>query len=222
MLRILPILIAIPLVASYVVVEGIWTNRWTSSKELELASARLDEIPMIIGDWQGKEQQIDEKFLEQGEVSGYLLRDYVNRRTGETLQVLIICGTPGPTSVHTPDVCYQGAGYGMVAREKQHKEEVKSVPTPVEMWTADFRKMQADLPEQLRIYWSWSADGRWGAPSSPRWHYAGQPLLYKMYLVYPTLEWKSSSEDDTCMKFLHEFLPQANQVLFPDIESKKN
>lgn len=220
MLRLLPLLIAIPLVIAYGVTEGFWTNRWTLSSELKQAAERLDKVPLSFGEWQGQTKKIEQRFLEQGEVSGYILRDYVNPKTGETVQVLIICGLPGPTSVHTPDVCYRGAGYVMAAQETRHSEKVKSLAQTVEMWTANFRKPQSPISGQLRIYWTWTVDGQWNAPSSPRWQYAGQKILYKMYLVHQDLEDRTSGQDKTCMDFLHEFVPRVNQTLFPPAQAK--
>ena len=59
-------------------------------------------------------------------MTGYLLRTYTHRISGETFQVLLVCGKPGPTSLHPPDVCYQGAGYGTDAQEL-HAVQVPSL-----------------------------------------------------------------------------------------------
>src|SRR5436305_14462199 len=102
-------------------------------------------------------------------MAGYLMRSYVNRRTYGSVQVLIICGAPGPTSVHTPDVCYRGAGFSMQGQAVRHIEKRKNAVTPVELWTADFHRSQGLLTQHLRIYWTWSAKGEWVAPGNPRW-----------------------------------------------------
>jgi hypothetical protein len=130
------------------------------------------------------------------------------------VQILLICGAPGPTSVHTPDVCYRGAGFEMKGKIARHTEEVPGL-APVEMCTAQFHKPQSAFPEQLRIYWTWSTTGEWNAPVYPRWHFAGQTVLYKLYVIRSTLHTGSTDRDEVCMKFLHEFLPEVNKVAFP-------
>lgn len=219
MLKIFPIVLAFVLVVGYGVVEAVWTDRYAESDEIEQACLRLENIPTQVGDWQGKELQLEQKFLDQGEVSGYILRDYVNRKTGELLKILIICGKPGPTSVHTPDVCYRGAGYRLHGERQRHTEMVPSMPQPVDLWSGDFRKTKSTLPEELRIYWTWTHNGHWEAPTYPRFHYVGQSTLYKMYVVHAGTHDAKTSEKDVCLRFMHEFLPVVNHALFPINES---
>src|SRR5262249_7678684 len=146
---------------------------------------------------------------------GYLIRTYTNLRTYESVKILIICGASGPTSVHTPDVCYRGAGFVMKSDAVRHAEEIKGVPAPVEMWTAEFHKPQGLLAQELRIYWGGSADGVWSAPSYPRWHSAGRKALFKLYVIRSTSEGTGAERDEVCMNFLADFLPKLNKELFP-------
>ncbi len=222
MLRLLPLLIAVPFLIGYGIWQGLWTNRWELTNDLDKAVARLDEIPLTFGEWSATDREIDEQSLQKGEVSGYKMRDYVNRRTGETVSVLIVCGHPGPMSLHTPDVCYRGAGYAMTAKQKRHTEKFESLPVPVNLYMGDFQKLNSPLPDQMRIYWTWSANGDWRAPSMPRWDFAGYPALYKLYIIRSTAELDEPVEDDPSMKFLHDFLPHATHALFPDSQQKNN
>lgn len=214
MARTSPLLAALPLVILYGLWEGQWTNRWNQSDELERAAARLKNVPMTIGDWQGKDSELDLEALEVAEVAGYVVRTYINRTTGQSVQVLLICGPPGPTAVHTPDVCYRGAGFDMKGQQARHQETIDTLGAPVELWTAEFRKSHSPFPEQLRIYWAWSTSGEWEAPTYPRWHFAGDAALYKFYLIRPLLHGEGAAKDEVCTEFLKEFLPQVNQALF--------
>jgi hypothetical protein len=213
MMRSLPILTAIPVVLVYGLWEGQRTNRWSHSTELTAAAARLREVPQDFGAWQGKDSSFDERTLELADMAGYVMRTYVNRRSGQSVQVLLTCGPPGPTSVHTPDICYRGAGFELKGTATHHTESIPGSSAPVELWTAEFRKTQGPFPEQLRIYWTWSAAGQWSAPWYPRWHFAGQAALYKLYVIRHTLRLGGPSRDEVCMEFLHEFLPRVNQAI---------
>src|SRR5689334_4408569 len=113
MLRILPLLAALLLVVGAGLIEDLWINRYGSSAELESAVARLESLPLKVGAWEGEPLTLDEKQITRAGVRGYLLRRYVHRATGRALTVLLVCGRPGPVSVHTPDVCYASAGYTM-------------------------------------------------------------------------------------------------------------
>src|SRR5205823_11374713 len=59
MKRILPVLMALPLVIAFGVAEGQWTDRWSMSDEIEQASARLRSIPTTAGEWEGTDEELD-------------------------------------------------------------------------------------------------------------------------------------------------------------------
>lgn len=52
---------------------------------------------------------------------------YVHRTNGRAAAAMLMCGRPGPIAVHTPDVCYPGAGYRQVGPRK-----IIDVPAPAE------------------------------------------------------------------------------------------
>src|SRR4051812_23326676 len=102
MMRILPVLTVVGVVTLSGVVHGVWTNRWGSTRAVEEASARLQDVPMTVGEWDGQAKELSEREIALAEINGYFSRNYVNRRTGSMVSVLLICGRPGPVSVHTP------------------------------------------------------------------------------------------------------------------------
>jgi hypothetical protein len=214
MVRLLPVLTAIPVAIAFGIVEGIWTNRWTHDEATEAAVARLADVPLKVGPWEGQASELDEKQIQVAQIKGYLMRRYTHRVSRSTVSVLIVCGRPGPISVHTPDVCYGGAGYDPVA-EPAHRSVATDAPAkPAEFWTANFYKRAAALPEPLRIYWSWSATGDWAAPDSPRLKFARAPALYKMYVIRQLTRPDEPLDNDPAADFLRLFLPELQKCLF--------
>jgi hypothetical protein len=204
----LAILALLVLVASGVV-HGLWTDRWRTTGEPAAWAARLADVPRTFGDWEGQDLTLDDNSLEVAEVTGYLARDYVHRRTGARVQVVIVCGRPGPISVHTPDVCLRGNGHGMVAAPAKY---------PVggaEFWTAKFRKDDAAVPVHLRMFWSWNAGGGWKASASPRLDFARHPALYKLYVARPLAALEEPLDRDPCLDLLPRLLPGLQRALFP-------
>src|SRR5690348_2531079 len=104
-------LVALAVVVASGVAHGLWTGRWGQPHQLEPAVARLGRVPAAVGDWEGRELPLNRQTLAVAEVAGHVSRRYQNSRTGESVLMLLVCGRPGPISVHTPDVCYEGAGY---------------------------------------------------------------------------------------------------------------
>ena len=70
-------------------------------------------------------------------------------------------------------------------------------------------------PSQLRIFWTWYADGHWRAANYPRWEFARLPYLYKLYVIRETNNHPEPLDDDPAVKFLQVFLPQLGRALDP-------
>ena len=211
MTRAFAVLTVLAAVASSGVVQGVWTGRWARSGALERATARMADLPMTVGEWDGEAQELDERQLTVADVSGHVLRRYVNRRTGDVVFALLLCGRPGPVAVHTPEICYRGLGFQAVgARAK--------LPAPGgagELWVARFQKEHASGAEHLRILYAWNAAGAWEAADSPRSRFARQPALYKLYVTRQLLRADEPLEEGPELAFLQALLPAAQKALFP-------
>jgi exosortase len=210
-------LVGTALVVAPGVITGLWTNRWQLSQELRLAVSQLDRIPLTVGDWTGRPEVVDPRELAATELDGAAMRHYQNARTGRAISLFLVCGRPGPVSIHTPETCYPGAGFEMV---QPHVTRYSVGPdrqgNPVEFLQADFEQQQSFPPERLRIYWSWKAKAYWNVPDIPRWAFSRQPFLYKLYLIHQTSKGLSPEEDDAFRDFLRQLLPKLDQSMSRD------
>ena len=213
MSRTLPVFIVIPLVLAYGAAEGLWSDRWQLSPELEQAPQRLASLPQAVGEWQGEDVEMDARQVRVAELRGHLLRRYVQTSTGETLTVLVVCGRPGPISVHTPAVCYGGAGYTPAAPRTGYTLEGASASAPAEFWSERFQKADAAIPEQLQIYYAWNAGKGWVAVDNPRLYSPWARAMYKVYVVRNLPHIDEPAEKDPIPDFLRLFVPELNQSL---------
>lgn len=219
MIRQLPYVIAVLLVLGAGAVQGVWTDRWSTSQELENAAARLEQVPMSFGDWVGTAQEFDAKEYARAGIVGGLFRRYTNRETGATVSVLIVCGRSGPISVHTPDVCYKGAGYSQLANyERAPVEGTKDNA----FWWLRMQKQNTIIPEYLGIHFAWSPDGEWHATpvDAARFTYAKYPYLYKLYVVRDLATTEGSAEAAEDIAFIGQFIPELRKALFPSQPAK--
>jgi len=214
--RMLPILAALPLVVAYGLGEGLWTGRWHRDAALDRAVARLENVPMQIGDWQGKADELDAKQAEAGNIDGYLLRRYTHARTGETITVLLVCGRPGPIAVHPPDVCYGGAGYTVMAPPARATVTGEAPAGSAEFWGAVFEKKDAALPDRLAIRWAWGAGGQWTASDHPRVSFARAAALYKLYVICTAPGGDKPDAEVPSREFLPPLLAELQKALFPE------
>src|SRR5713226_439747 len=123
-------------VAALIIGDGylcaLWSGRWHIDRDMAAAGARAEQLPLHLGDWQAEDQQIDDKTIERAGFSGYFLRRYENQRTRAVVSVLLAWGRPGPLSVHSPEVCYGGAGFEMSGNPALYSPEQAVNPNPGE------------------------------------------------------------------------------------------
>jgi hypothetical protein len=191
-------------------VHGRWSNRWAGSQTVA-ARDLFGGLDGTIGDWRVSEPlPIDPANVPANTQCS--ARRFLPQKAGKPVTASITAGGPGAVAVHTPDVCYLGAGYklrGEVTRQ--------TVPLPdgtsAAFWVGDFTKTTATGAESVRVRWSWTADGNWSAPDYPRWVFARAPVLYKLYVVHPLAEEDDLTKDDPYRKFVADLVPALNRRL---------
>lgn len=220
-MRSIPALAALALLLTAGVVHGLWTERWARSKAIDSWVGALEKVPMNFGDWEATPQELEKDVLEAGEIEGYLMRRYRNTRNDQMIDVLIVCGRPGPISVHTPEACYGGSGYEATEKAKLVPANPAVAPsywaTPDDFWTLDFFKETPTAVEKLRIFYAWNSGQNWKGASRARYEFAGSPALYKLYVVRALGDQASDvGPDDPSVGFLREFLPFLSEHLKPN------
>ena len=190
------------------------SNRWSTPEALQAAAQRLNDVPAQLGDWQMQDStKLPADVEEMLQCAGNFNRSYINSETGDVVNVAAIVGPAGPTSAHTPEICYTSHDHvpldgptAVSIRPKDHPDE--------DFWRMTFRAN--DLKgARLRVYYAWSdGSGVWSASKYPRVKYSGQPLLYKIQLASHWPESKDPSGDDPCQRFLENLLPALDKALF--------
>ena len=80
--------------------------------------ARVDDVPLEIGDWKAEIEESERSAFLQAGAMATGLRKYTHASSKHSLLVILMCGRAGRMSAHTPEVCYQGAGYKLVGTRK--------------------------------------------------------------------------------------------------------
>lgn len=211
MTRILPVLVLAALLALDGYLYGVFTHRWGSSPDLDVAAARLDDVPISFADWQGEAAKpLSAREVELAGFARYIHRSYTNRKSGTAISILLACGPPGPLSVHTPDVCYRGSGYQAVGGVAKRGP----FDAGAELWAGKFSKPNSASFTELHVLWCWNAGSGWQAPHSPRVALAGSGAVYKLYVVQEVTRDDERAER-VSGEFLGQLLPELNKRLFP-------
>lgn len=206
------------------VVHGMLTGRWDPA-DLTGVAARVHEVPKEINDWVCIEEgSVSGAELKMAELNSYAMRHYRNQRTGAIVTMLLMCGPTGPVAVHPPTACYAGQGYEQIGDVAMHRVASRQHPaagTSVSkststhrMMTAQFRKPGRANSRKARIFWSWSADGVWSTPVSPRLEFAGCPALFKLYVTHEAHDLRPLDGTTPAEEFLRDALPVIRQSVF--------
>jgi Protein of unknown function (DUF3485) len=193
-------------------VHGAWTNRWRPSPVMAALAARFESVPMAIGDWTATPYEIGPRERKLAGAEACLARVYTNPGRGVTVSVLLVGGLPGKISTHTPELCYTASGYDLgtpSAYDRRYGANGRR---------ANFRTALATRgaanPSILRIFWTWHASTGWAAPGEPRWTFASEPTLCKLYVVRQAGGANVEPDRDPCNDFLDVLLPVLDRTVF--------
>jgi EpsI family protein len=75
----------------------------------------LRSIPLVMGDWVGKDEPVDADIVDRAQTSEYLNRTYESRKQpGVRLRVWINYSTWGNNLRHTPEICLPSGGWSKI------------------------------------------------------------------------------------------------------------
>jgi hypothetical protein len=211
--QLIPIVIAVLLIAGGTAYQGKVTDRWMpqDSELLQAFTTRLENVPAEFDDWSSVETPLTEKEFEATNCTNYKSRLYKHDPSGADVSVYLVVGTARHVTIHTPDWCYVGAGYEMEGDPQPFNLELDSEIH--EFTTATFRKESTEGVNRLRIFWSYSNDGKWLGPSWPKTYFAGKPALCKVYLI-TNIDEEEDVVDSPSIQFAKTFLPILNESMF--------
>ena len=213
--KLAPVAIALVLILGAGYVHGVSTHRWTASAEIRSATEKVASIPLKFADWTGKDSQLDERQAKVGQIASSISRQYVNTKTGQNITVLLVCGRPGPISVHTPEVCYAGSGYEVSSDRKRIAYDYDG-NKKANLWSIKVSKPDILRPERMSIDYGWFANQTWSAPDlDARFEYAAVPVLYKLYVIreQSRMNDRTGTDSDPAQDFLKDFLPMLQKIL---------
>ena len=74
--------------------------------------APLKDFPLNVGNWKGTDIPISETVLKVAGNDDYLMRKYLNSKTGQFVSIYIaFSARPSTMRGHRPEVCYPGSGW---------------------------------------------------------------------------------------------------------------
>jgi len=84
-----------------------------SSQIDEQKSSVLTQIPYQIGNWKGKDSEVEETVYQILETRSILSRDYENAK-GDRISLLLVASNRDRRVAHPPEVCYTSSNYNII------------------------------------------------------------------------------------------------------------
>jgi hypothetical protein len=199
------------------VLHGHIRYRWGPSEDMAKAAEALEETPLNFGGprndrWTLKSsEKLPDETREMLECTGYIVRTYEKRGTGELVSMFVLIGPAGPIAAHTPEICYSAQAYTLQAT-RQRVTVTGAQEQDDHFWALAFKTK--GLPETLlHVYYAWSTDCRWLAVDHARYAFVGAPYLYKIQVSSEMPAGSNLANSDTCKEFLKDLLPVLRQHL---------
>jgi hypothetical protein len=187
------------------VVCGRASQRWGAVPDLVAAGDHLKTLPKQIGSWQlVEEEEMGAAEIQMLSCAGYVNRKYADQQTGEVVSLAIYVGPPGPIAVHTPEVCYSSRDFTAEGARKRVEFTGANDLTHA-LWNTRFRSNNA-IGERLTVYYGWLADNEWNATESPRFAFAGSPMLFKLQIAANMPASDEAGQQDPCRDFLQALM----------------
>lgn len=238
MMRVIPFVVAVALIAVCAIGQGIHTQRWSNdtSREMEVLVEKFDEIraKQSFGDWrQVHSRELAEDVIQGAGALNYFSGSYQHRSTQQSVTVFLVCGFGRNIAVHTPDRCFTSGDMNMhdeprpfVVKYKDRSNvtadtDVEDIPErKMRFKTARFIRESTGTDQ--RTFWAWhsyrAGDEEWAAPRSPRIHYGGGRPLVKVYITVDQSEKKDVDPRLVMKEFAGVFLPQVSKILGEPLE----
>jgi hypothetical protein len=210
------VLISLLVLAGNGLLHGLWSHRWEGwrSASSQAAAARVEQIPLSVGDWEGV--RVEEDLEATAGIStefyqGVTVR-YVNRNDGSTVLVFLSCGGTDDQVSHTPRVCYTVNGF-----ECPRPDLRVSVPNgdnpAQEFWASNFTRPSEVAPVHVRVFWALSDGSGWQVPPNPRRTYRRSAIVYKCYAIRRLTTLDEPLDGDPSIGLLSTLLPSLEPVL---------
>ena len=177
--------IAFLMIAVSGVTAGLWDNRWFVSNELAVMAERVNNLPLDLGSWKGEDLEEDPemkaRLISQGTVHALKTRVYRNTLTGQTVNILLATGRPGPISTHNPMTCIVNKGSMAQASDPTDSKIDIAELGPVEFTQINIRNSAVGgQTEEYSVFWTWHSKNGWIASASPRLSFASYRALTKL------------------------------------------
>jgi hypothetical protein len=190
---------------------GLATDRWANPAAEEDSGKVFANLKNQFGDWVGERLP---RQADDDSKTAVINTRFTNRNSGRWIITSLTTGRAGRVAIHNPEHCYLGNGY-KIADAIREETFTLADGESAKFWTGHFQKKKPSGIESIRIYWGWTADGQWQAPTYPRLFFAAKPRLHKLYLIHPVPLDGTSEDPAPYREFITQYISELNRQIGP-------
>jgi hypothetical protein len=173
-----------------------------------------DEFPKILGTWhmdEGANPELNADIARIAGANAYLLKNYIDQKSGAVVLVLILYGKANSVFAHSPEVCYPANGYKLVIPPgvAEHHSSDSTSPFPVRFRSAFFSKNVGATNRYEEVYYTFRHNEQWLPEVANQWKlFRYHPGMFKILLQRPTTD--LSTENSPTESLLREIVREVN------------
>jgi hypothetical protein len=165
----------------------------------------LEEIPKTLQDWSGVTTEMDEQIVRATGSTDRITRRYVDRRTGVSLDVIVLYGPTSEMFIHAPELCYPKAGFQSFGDVKECS--IANGTEKVPFRSLAYTKGEGGNAEIQEIYYAWRYHGRWSTSVRGPKESQRIPGMYKVQVTRRISATESRDYDNPIAAFLEILIP---------------
>ncbi len=120
-------------------------------QDAEVSRISLDEFPVDIGSWRGQRDRIKDIYLEELDLTDYIIADYVDdRRRKVNFYAAYYASQRAGESAHSPQSCLPGGGWKI---NKITQQKIDNVPPEGDSLSVNRVQIQMGESKILVYYW---------------------------------------------------------------------
>lgn len=119
----------------------------------------LETLPLAMGDWSGKDEEVDPEIVERAQTTEYLNRVYENpRHPGRRMRLWINYSREGTNLRHTPEICLPSGGWAKIESRTRTAVLEESAGSPTRASLLAYSR--GDLVETVGFWYYIFGEGR--------------------------------------------------------------
>jgi hypothetical protein len=178
-------------------------ERYAAGRESPFA---LKALPLTLGRWSGADATLDPQIARRTAANDAVFRRYVDQATGTAVEVIVLHGPPLELFVHTPENCYDAAGYTQPETPGERIIEPGGLAAPFR--TLVFKKGVGAHATIWEVYYAWRYLDRWTPEIPLTKHIERVPGIYKVQVARLVTERERRDVDNPCESLLELLVPE--------------